>query len=196
MSSDERREEILAAATRAFAAHGYHGTSTDAVAREAGISQPYVVRMFGGKLALFLEVFASVGERVDATFAAVVDERPFDPDDEDDWGRLGHAYKAMLADDPMLLPVLLHGFAAGAVPEIGAVGRRAMGRIFATVQRTGCTPDAARDFLAHGMLLTILGSMGAPAATLGGEDSPVADLTRCTFGELLTPATEALASGS
>ena len=47
MNADDRRELVLAAATRAFARSGYAGTSTDAVAREAGVSQPYVVRLYG-----------------------------------------------------------------------------------------------------------------------------------------------------
>ena len=51
MTAEDRRELVLAAATRAFARGGYAGTSTDAVAKEAGVSQPYVVRIFGTKLA-------------------------------------------------------------------------------------------------------------------------------------------------
>ena len=39
MTADDRRELVLAAATRAFARTGYAGTSTDAVAKEAGVSQ-------------------------------------------------------------------------------------------------------------------------------------------------------------
>ena len=58
MNADDRRQLVLEAATRAFARGGYAGTSTDRVAREAGVSQPYVVRIFGTKLELFLEVFA------------------------------------------------------------------------------------------------------------------------------------------
>ena len=57
MTAEDRRELVLEAATRAFAHGGYAGTSTDAVAKEAGVSQPYVVRIFGTKLELFLEVF-------------------------------------------------------------------------------------------------------------------------------------------
>ena len=45
MGADERRDLVLEAATRAFARSGYAGTSTDAVAKEAGVSQPYVVRI-------------------------------------------------------------------------------------------------------------------------------------------------------
>src|SRR6478752_10724106 len=88
MSADERRELVLAAATRAFARGGYHGTSTDAVAKEAGVSQPYVVRMFGTKLDLFLEVFERSVGRIRDAFAAVLDEGPFDPASEADKERM------------------------------------------------------------------------------------------------------------
>ena len=64
MGADERRDLVLAAATRAFARSGYAGTSTDAVAKEAGVSQPYVVRIFGSKLELFLEVFTRATGRI------------------------------------------------------------------------------------------------------------------------------------
>src|SRR3954449_3918510 len=80
MSADDRRAQVLAAATRAFARTGYAGTSTDAVAREGGVSQPYVVRMFGTKLDLFLAVFDRATDRVKSAFTAVVDEGSFDPD--------------------------------------------------------------------------------------------------------------------
>jgi AcrR family transcriptional regulator len=32
-----------------FAAHGYEGSSTEEIARRAGIAQPYVFRLFGTK---------------------------------------------------------------------------------------------------------------------------------------------------
>src|SRR3982751_3289838 len=89
MSAEDRRELVLEAATRAFARGGYAGTSTDAVAKEAGVSQPYVVRMFGTKLDLFLEVFERAVGRIRDGFAAVLDDGPFDPASEDDKGRMG-----------------------------------------------------------------------------------------------------------
>src|SRR4029079_10010856 len=55
-TADERREEILAAALEEFGEHGLHGTSTDAVARRAGVSQPYLFRLFGTKKELYVEV--------------------------------------------------------------------------------------------------------------------------------------------
>ena len=53
-SAEERREDILAIALEHFALGGYHGTSTETIAREAGISQPYLFRLFRTKRELFL----------------------------------------------------------------------------------------------------------------------------------------------
>ncbi|MBN8883980.1 MAG: helix-turn-helix transcriptional regulator, partial [Salana multivorans] len=47
MRGSERRELVLSAAAEVFGERGYVGATTDAVARAAGVSQPYVVRMFG-----------------------------------------------------------------------------------------------------------------------------------------------------
>ena len=45
----ERRETVLVAAQAAFAQRGLHGTSTEEIAAAAGISQPYLFRLFGTK---------------------------------------------------------------------------------------------------------------------------------------------------
>src|SRR5690349_19893786 len=155
MNAEERREQVLAAATRAFARTGFAGTSTDVVAREAGVSQPYVVRMFGTKRDLFLEVFGRATDRIAAAFQGVLDERPFDPDGEEDWQRLGQAYTDLLVDRDFLL-VMMHGFAAGDDDAIGAQARQRMGAIYTVVRRTGCTPEAATAFISHGMLLNVM----------------------------------------
>src|SRR5213082_2479515 len=55
-TAEVRREEILAAALEEFGEHGLHGTSTDSIARRAGVSQPYLFRLFGTKKQLYVEV--------------------------------------------------------------------------------------------------------------------------------------------
>ncbi len=59
LTSDQRRESILEAATVVFGERGYHGATTDAIASAAGISQAYVVRMFGSKEELFIAAAAA-----------------------------------------------------------------------------------------------------------------------------------------
>ena len=54
--SDARRSS--SAARTVFAERGY-AASTDQVARAAGVSQPYVVRLFGTKRELFLEAYTA-----------------------------------------------------------------------------------------------------------------------------------------
>ncbi|MEU1205297.1 TetR/AcrR family transcriptional regulator [Nocardia sp. NPDC005825] len=54
MTADERRQQITVAAVEVFAAHGYAAASTDAIARCVGVSQPYVVRLFSSKPAIFI----------------------------------------------------------------------------------------------------------------------------------------------
>src|SRR5215475_4566343 len=82
-SAEERREAVLQAALEEFAAHGLSGASTEA---KAGISQPYVFRLFGTKKELFkavisrcfretLELFqrAAEGKRGEAALEAMGD---------------------------------------------------------------------------------------------------------------------------
>jgi AcrR family transcriptional regulator len=182
MNADDRRELVLAAATRAFARSGYAGTSTDAVAREAGVSQPYVVRLFGSKLDLFLEVFERSVGRIKSAFEEVLDAGPFDPESEDDAARMGVAYTELLRDQDFL-QVQMHGFSSGGVPEIGAAARRCMGSVFETIRRTGWDDERCRDFVAYGMLLNVMISMRAPQHLEPGD--PLSTLTTCAFGDAL-----------
>ncbi|MET0929816.1 MAG: helix-turn-helix domain-containing protein [Aeromicrobium sp.] len=183
MSAEDRRELVLDAAMRAFGSTGYAGTTTDAVAREAGVSQPYVVRIFGTKLDLFLEVFDRSTRRIMAGFQDVIDDGPFDPDSDEDWSRLGLRYTELVLGDRSMLQVMMHGFAAGSDPTIGAKARSRMGEIFDVVRSTGCTDDAARDFVAQGMLLNVLLAMDAPAHS--ADDDGLAALNVCAFGDML-----------
>jgi AcrR family transcriptional regulator len=182
MSGEQRREQILAAALTAFAEGGYAGTSTDQVARAAGVSQPYVVRLFGSKQQLFLELYRGVAERIvhtlrDAVAALATGEQSV--------ASAGAAYVELMGDRT-LLRVLMHGFVAGGDPEIGRIARTALGEVFAVVRAgmPGDDPaaqeDAARDFVAVGMLINVLLAVDAPEHR--GEDPGLDALLRCVLG--------------
>ncbi|QSB16554.1 TetR family transcriptional regulator [Natronosporangium hydrolyticum] len=154
MTAAERGDQLVAAAVTAFAAGGYAGTSTDDVARRAGVSQAYVVRLFGSKQRLFLATLRHAADRIEQRFRAAAADEPT-------LARLGVAYADLLAERD-LLAVVLHGSAASADPEVGAVMRAEFGRIAMAIRElTAATPDQVREFLADGMLLTLLGSMRA-----------------------------------
>lgn len=65
---DEQRRVVLEAARRLFAEHDFHGTSIEAVAREAGVARPLVYELYGGKSELFVAVVDDAVERMIARF--------------------------------------------------------------------------------------------------------------------------------
>ena len=152
LTAAERSEQLVEAAITAFARGGYAGTTTDDVARLAGVSQPYVIRLFGTKQQLFIATVEHASHRIEQRFRAAAEDKA-------DLASLGAAYDELLAERE-LITVMLHGFAAGADPAIGPVVRGCFGRLFETVRElTGADAQEARDFFAEGMLLTVLGAM-------------------------------------
>ncbi|OIV36072.1 hypothetical protein BIV57_18070 [Mangrovactinospora gilvigrisea] len=59
-----RREEILAAAARLFAARGYHGVGVDEIGGAVGITGPGLYRHFRGKKAMLAELLVGISERL------------------------------------------------------------------------------------------------------------------------------------
>jgi AcrR family transcriptional regulator len=54
MPRDERRAQLLVAATEVFVNNGYHATVMDDIAEHAGVSKPVLYQHFPGKLELYL----------------------------------------------------------------------------------------------------------------------------------------------
>ena len=99
MRGEDRRAQVLAIAAREFAAHGLHGASTEAIAREAGITQAYVFRMFGTKKALFLELVTTAFDRVSEGMLRAGEGMA----GLESLGRMGGQYYDLLADRTSLL---------------------------------------------------------------------------------------------
>ncbi len=163
LSAEERRQAVIDAATAEFAVAGLHGTSTEAIARRAGISHPYVFRLFGTKKGLFVAVVERCFGRTLATFAdAAAQASGQEPALV--LRAMGKAYIDLLADREMLL-VQLHAYAACADAEVEAVVRRGYGEIYELVQsESGADADAVRHFFATGMLLNVIAAMNLGAA--------------------------------
>src|SRR3954452_18146707 len=132
LTADERRAEIVEAAVTAFARGGFDGTSTDDIARIAGVSQPYLFRLFGTKRELFLAAvgrrFDRIGEAFDAAAAQDAALAPADfplgmPANARHYPRglqsMGHAYKELVRGQT-LLRLQRHAFAACGDPEVRA----------------------------------------------------------------------------
>ncbi|HET9184490.1 MAG TPA: helix-turn-helix domain-containing protein [Candidatus Angelobacter sp.] len=66
MVASKNLETILEAASALFAKHGYHGTSTKAIALAAGVKEPEIYRLFLNKEKLFLDCLtAAVARSID-----------------------------------------------------------------------------------------------------------------------------------
>ncbi len=168
MSGSERRAQVLGIAAVEFADHGLHGASIEAVAREAGITQAYVFRMFRTKKALFLELIGAAFDRFsDGMAQAAEGARKLDA-----LSRMGARYHASLADRTTLL-LQLQGFAACGDDEVRALVRARVAHMWDTVAATGLDPVTVKSFLAFGMLLNNMAAL-----EVDGLDEPWAEGVR------------------
>jgi len=161
LSAAERRDAVLDAALREFAAAGYEGTSTEDIARLAGISQPYLFRLFGTKRELFKATVARCFRETLELFQRAAEGKR----GEDALAAIGRAYMGLLEGDRTRLRGQLQSYAACDDPEICAVVRAGYGDLVAYVERvSGLEPEAVARFFATGMLLNVLSAMGMQSA--------------------------------
>jgi AcrR family transcriptional regulator len=159
MSAAERREMVLEAAVGEFAAHGLAGTSTEDVARRAGISQPYLFRLFPTKKALFLALVDRCFRRVEDTFTTAAG----DLTGEEALGAMGDAYERLL-DDRTLLLLQMQAYAACDDPEIRAAARAGFKKLWELTERlTGLPFQRVVEFFAMGMLMNVAAALDLPA---------------------------------
>jgi AcrR family transcriptional regulator len=158
-SSDERREHVIAAAVSEFARHGYHGASTGAIAKRAGISQPYIYALFPSKRDLFLAANKQVTDNIRRRFVKAAHGAP---DPAERLRRMGESYKELLADREEIL-FQLQGYAAGLDPGIQHEMRRCFMDLFDEVERTtGATRPEVSHFMSAGMLLNVVAALDLP----------------------------------
>jgi AcrR family transcriptional regulator len=161
-TAEERREEILTAAEKVFAARGLHGTPTIDIAKAAGISQAYLFRLFPTKAELFTALVQRCNDRIYDTMAhAAATAKAAGATGEDVLTAMGQAYIALLNDRNLLL-VQLHSHGASDDPTIRTQVRSCFARLVELVEHeTGAEPQQVREFFAHGMLLNVLAAMNA-----------------------------------
>jgi AcrR family transcriptional regulator len=159
MPAAERRELVLDAAFGEFATHGLAGTSTEDVARQAGISQPYLFRLFPTKKALFIELIERCFRRVQDTFVAAAGDRT----GEEALMAMADSYTRLLDDRTMLL-LQMQAYAACDDPDVRAATRAGFKRLWEISERlTGLPFQRVVDFFAVGMLMNVAAAMDLPS---------------------------------
>jgi len=171
-TAEERRDEIIAAAVVRFGMTGLHGTSTETIARDVGVSQPYLFRLFGTKKELFMAAVEwGFEETLEAFRRAAADATGA----HDALKRMGDAYLALISDR-RYLDIQMQAYASTDDPEIRHVVQEGFGRlVMEIVRHTDATPAQLADFLGRGMLLNVTMAMGVddqqtgwPAMVRGG----------------------------
>ncbi len=156
-TAEERRETVLEAATVEFAKKGLHGGSTDAIARAAGISQPYLFRLFGSKKELYRATIARCMRRTLETFQRSAEGLR----GAEALEAMGMAYVNELLPDRIMLLGQMQAYAACDDPEIRDAVRQGYGDLVAYVERvSGLSPVEVSKFFAQGMLLNVIAAMG------------------------------------
>jgi AcrR family transcriptional regulator len=159
MPAAERRELVLQAAVGEFGTHGLAGTSTEDIAHRAGISQPYLFRLFPTKKALFLACVERCFQRVRDTFTAATGDLTGD----EAMAAMADAYELLL-DDRTLLLLQMQAYAACDDPEVRATTRAGFKALWELIERlTGLPFQTVVDFFAVGMLMNVAAAMDLPS---------------------------------
>ena len=131
----ERRDEILDAALIEFAERGLHGTSTERIAKRAGISQPYIFRLFGTKKDLFIATVERCMEQTLALFRSSaggkVRRRRADA--------IAAAYRGVL-ENPVMLRGQMQAYVASDDPDVRAAVRLGYGRLVEFAEQASGAP--------------------------------------------------------
>lgn len=176
LTSEQRREQIVRAGLAVFGARGYVGTTTDEVAKAAGVSQPYVVRLFGSKENLFLAAMDDALDQLSAAFRAAIADHASEQPIE---GRIGDAYISLLGVRG-LHQTLAHCYLLGGHPVIGPAARRGFARIWRLFRdEAGFDADKARGFMAEGMLISTM--IGLRLVDDYGDDPDISELFHACF---------------
>jgi AcrR family transcriptional regulator len=157
LTAAARRESILDAALAEFAERGLDGASTEAIAARAGISQPYVFRLFGTKKELFKASVSRCFRETLETFQRAAEARR----GEEALEAMGRAYVEELLVDRVRLRAQMQAYAACDDPDICEVVRNGFGDLVSYAERvSGLPPREISRFFASGMLLNVIASMG------------------------------------
>jgi AcrR family transcriptional regulator len=176
-TADARREAVIDAAFAEFAEKGLHGASTEEIARRAGISQPYVFRLFGTKKELFKATASRCLRETLETFQRAAEGKR----GEEALQAIGDAYVNDLLADRTRLQAQMGAYAACDDPEICEIVRDGYGDLVTYVERvSGLPPARVSAFFAKGMLINVLAAMD-----LRNSDEPWAQrlLQGCSDGD-------------
>jgi AcrR family transcriptional regulator len=157
-TADERRKQVLAAALAVFAVHGYYGSSTATIAKEAGISHSYVFKLYPTKEDMFVAVVDFCFNRIIERFRDAAEGVTGTPSER--LKIIGLSYADILRDRNLML-IQLHAYSASVVPAVREAVKAGLQRVVEYIQQaTGVTDQEIQQFIGQGLLATINVALG------------------------------------
>ena len=155
-TAEARRETVLQAATEAFARSGLHGTSTEEIATAAGISQPYLFRLFGTKKALYIAtVERCMSDTLESFRAASRGLRG-----EEALRAMGQAYGELVVSDRTRLLGQMQAYASCDDADVRVAIRHGYGELYRFVEAVADLPnEVVARWFATGMLWNVVAAM-------------------------------------
>jgi AcrR family transcriptional regulator len=154
-TADERRAAVLEAATHEFAVRGLHGASTEDIARAAGISQPYLFRLFGSKKGLYL----AACQRCTDDLYAVFERAAEGLSGMAALDAMGEAYNRIMQDRDRLM-LLLKSWTSCDDADIARIMRSGWRDLIDLAEQASGEPaPVVSRFFACGMLITVFMSL-------------------------------------
>lgn len=158
---EDRKELIIDKAVGVFAERGYYKATTAVVAKEAGVTQPYIFHFFDNKEELFKAVIDRAFSRIYETFSEV--EAPADELIQ----TMGHAFTQIMQThrDEVLMVMQAHTISD---PGIREHVRKMFLTIYESLtlkfERVGINnaKESASQFIGTGLLLTVSEVLNLP----------------------------------
>ncbi len=156
---EERRAAIIDSAVRRFAQRGLYGTSTQDIARDVGISQPYIYRLFENKTQLFVAAVDHVSDVLAASMTGAA--RGATANGADLVAEVTGSYGRLVGDE-VLLRFLLQANCALDEEEIAAALRRCYAKQVRTLEAAapGVSGEQVRAIFGANLLANVIVGLG------------------------------------
>ena len=157
MAMEDRRELVLREAIPVFARYGFEGATTAEIAKRAGVTQPYIFKLFESKKALFI----AACERNMGTTQRQMYESAGGKSGHDALEAMGMAYMERMEKDRDSLLLQMQQFAACYDEDVQRTVRHSMQDLWNMVtERTGMPVEMVAMFFAKGMMCNVIAAAG------------------------------------
>jgi AcrR family transcriptional regulator len=157
MAMEERRELVLREAVPVFARYGFEGATTAEIAKRAGVTQPYIFKLFESKK----ELFITVCERNMGTTQEQMRQSAGGKTGEDAMEAMGHAYIERMNSNRDSLLLQMQQYAACWDDDVQRTVSRCMQELWDMVAAVSGEPlEKIALFFAKGMMCNVIAAAG------------------------------------